>query len=101
MIEKIKNKNLSNFNLEQNIINQLINKYGKEKQIGQVIEEMAELIVELNKNINRNKENRQEILEEYTDVSFMLKQLVLIYGFTNDEIQSCMENKMSKAARNL
>ena len=37
------------------ILYEIVNHYTKEGQVGQAIEEMAELIVELNKNINRRQ----------------------------------------------
>lgn len=97
----VKTTKKSNFDLEDNIISNLIQKYGIEKQVGQTIEEMAELIVELNKNINRNKNNKDAILEEFVDVTFMLKQLKTIYNFSDEEIKEKMEEKMIKASKNL
>ena len=49
--------------------------WGKEPQMLQVIEEMSELIKEILKNINRHKDNVDEIIEETADVEIMLEQL--------------------------
>ena len=49
--------------------------WGKEPQMLQVIEEMSELTKEILKNINRKKNNIDEIIEETADVEIMLEQL--------------------------
>ncbi len=49
--------------------------WGKEPQMLQVIEEMSELTKEILKNINRNKDNIAELIEETADVEIMLAQL--------------------------
>lgn len=76
------------------IIIDIVERYGKEVQIGQAIEEMAELTVELNKNINRKKDNRTEIILEIADVAIMLAQLNLIYDVDSDELQGAIEHKL-------
>ena len=78
------------------IITRLINKYGKPAQVMQTIEEMTELTKELLKNINRGKENRKEILEEYVDVLFMLEQIKEIYSLRDEEIEQQYVLKMEK-----
>lgn len=42
------------------IIQDIVNKYSKEEQVMQTIEEMSELTKELVKNINRNKKMKQK-----------------------------------------
>ena len=81
------------------IIVLLIKKHGKKAQVMQTIEEMSELIKELLKDINRGKENREEILEEYCDVVFMLEQLKEIYGINNEEIEIQMCKKLEKVIK--
>lgn len=76
------------------IIKDIVNKYSKEEQVMQTIEEMAELTVELNKNINRNKENETEIILEIADVEIMLAQLILIYDIDPDKLQGAIEYKL-------
>ena len=56
------------------------------------IEEMSELIKELLKNINRGKNNPDEIFEEVADVAMMLEYLKSIYGITDERIWE-YENK--------
>lgn len=91
----------SNFSLKQNIMLQLIEKYGKDAQVIQTLEEMSELQKELIKNINRGADNRKEILAEFIDLRFMLEQIKVIYDFTDSEIQNMDEEKLAKAAKNL
>lgn len=76
------------------IINKIINKYGKEAQVLQTIEEMSELTKELLKNINRNKDNEKEITLEIADVLIMIMQLVEIYNIDGDKILGAMEYKL-------
>ena len=46
----------------------------------QVVEEMAELTKEILKNVNRDKDNLAELIEEAADVEIMLGQLKCCYG---------------------
>ena len=65
--------------------NELYKKYGKDLQINMVIEEMSELTNELLKD-KRGKDNRENIVEEYSDV-FLYKdsdvELILDKEFIN------------------
>lgn len=80
--------------MDEKILKMIIEKYGKNKQVGQAIEEMAELTVELNKNINRNKDNETEIILEIADVQIMLAQLVMIYDIDTEKLQGAVEYKL-------
>lgn len=76
------------------IIKDIVNKYSKEEQVLQTVEEMSELTKELVKNINRNKENETEIILEIADVEIMLAQLILIYDIDPDKLQGAIEYKL-------
>lgn len=76
------------------IINKIINKYGKNAQVLQTVEEMSELTKELIKNINRGKDNESEITLEIADVLIMIMQLVEIYNIAGDKILGAMEYKL-------
>jgi NTP pyrophosphatase (non-canonical NTP hydrolase) len=78
------------------IISKIVQTYSKEKQVGQAIEEMAELIVELNKNINRNKNNKKEITLELADVIVMTIELVMIYKIDIDKLYGAIEYKLER-----
>ena len=54
--------------------------WGKEPQMLQVIEEMSELTKEILKNVNRHKDNINELIEETADVEIMLEQLKYCYN---------------------
>lgn len=76
------------------IIKEIINHYGKEKQVLQSIEEMSELTKELLKNINRNRENETEIILEMADVIIMIIQLIEIFGIDREKILGAIEYKL-------
>lgn len=58
-----------------NIYEKALHTWGKNAQMLQVVEEMSELTKEILKNVNRNKDNISEIIEETADVEIMLEQL--------------------------
>lgn len=64
---------------EKELYKRALKDWGKEPQMMQVIEEMAELTKEILKNINRKKDNIAEIVEETADVEIMLGQLKCCY----------------------
>ena len=78
--------------------------WGKVAQYDQCIEEMAELIVALNKYkrkclYNEYKDNTKiedNVIEELADVSMCLEQM--IYFFGEDKVQTVMDQKLAKFA---
>lgn len=68
----------------QDILDKAISKWGKDAQLLMVLEEMSELQKEILKNINRGKNNLDEIIDETADVEIMLEQLKYIYGIDED-----------------
>ena len=76
------------------LIQTIAKRYGKEKQVLQAVEEMAELQKELIKNINRNKDNKKEIILEIADVEIMLMQLVDIYNIEPNKLIGAIEYKL-------
>lgn len=70
--------------------------WGKEAQVLVAIEEMSELTKELLKDVNRKKENRQEIIEELADVSIMLEQLKVIYDIQDEELENIIKEKVKR-----
>lgn len=74
--------------------------YGKKSRINHVIEEMSELTKELCKN-NRGFDTRDNILEEITDVEILLKQVKVIYGFTENEEFEMRVKKIAKLTKQL
>ena len=68
----------------------IIDYYGETNQKTKAIEEMAELIKAICKNDIENIE------EEIADVSIMLSQLQIIYGFSNDKIEKIKKEKINR-----
>ncbi len=81
------------------IIENIIKKYGKNAQVLQSIEEMSELTKELIKNINRGKNNKNEITMEIADVIIMIMQLILIYDIDTEQILGAIEYKLLREKR--
>ena len=108
------------------ILRKAVEKYGKNAQVMQAIEEMSELNVELCeynkeaqnplitettksmskltkvliKNINRNANNIKEIIEEIADVQIMIYQLIMIFSKEdkdlNEKLLGGMEYKIQR-----
>lgn len=67
---------------EKNLLEWAVNKYGIDAQIMQTFEEMGELMSAINK-YKRNRVGIKEIIEELADVSIMIDQLAVFYGYDN------------------
>jgi hypothetical protein len=63
--------------IEQELMKQAINKWGKDSQMDMVVEECAELIKAIQK--WRRNNDAMPIIEEAVDVELMLEQLKIIY----------------------
>lgn len=57
------------------VLKRALETWGEEPQMLMVVEEMSELMKEVLKNINRKKDNINQIIEETADVEIMLEQL--------------------------
>lgn len=73
-----------------NPLETIIDYYGRDKQKTKVIEELSELIKAICKNDVEN------IKEEIADVSIMLSQLQIIYGFSDWDIEIIKEKKINR-----
>ena len=74
--------------------------WGKEPQMLQGIEEMSELIKEILKNVNRHKDNINELIEETADVEIMLEQLKYCYNIRK-EVEDYKAQKLLKINKRL
>ena len=74
--------------------------YGRRNQMNIAIEEMAELTKEICKN-KRGFANRDNIIEEMTDVYIMLEQLEIIFDIDISEIIKMKEFKLNRLAERL
>ncbi|MBR2137423.1 MAG: hypothetical protein IJ852_05655 [Alphaproteobacteria bacterium] len=85
---------------EEQLYQRTIKVWGKEPQMLQVIEEMAELAKEILKNVNRKKDNISEIIEEAADVEIMLGQLKCCYHIA-DQIAAYKAEKLKTIEQRL
>lgn len=69
---------------------------GTNYEIHKTIEELTELSLELQQHINKGKDNRQEILEEYVDTIMKLTWIPKAFLFTDNEIQDMIKKKIRK-----
>ena len=76
-------------------LKRIIDYYGKESQVLRAIEEMSELTKELCKD-HRGKDNRQEIIEEISDVELMLDQLKIIFDINQMTIDYVKGQKIKR-----
>jgi len=82
------------------LMEKTINAWGAKAQTLMVLEEMAELQKEILKNINRDKDNITEIIDEVADVEIMLEQLKYIYKIEK-QVAERIPVKLEKVAKRL
>ena len=79
--------------------------YGYEPQSRQLIEEMAELTVAINKAWRKtfdtvdkipNMDDEERIVEEIADVEIMLRQIKYLLGVDEDELSQIAERKLDR-----
>ena len=75
-----------------------LDRWGLNAQAGQAIEECAELIVALQKYINRTPQPGmvENILDEIADVEMMLAQMRLVLGIDDDALRKRIEYKFER-----
>jgi len=75
-----------------------LNRWGVNAQVGQTVEECAELIVALQKYINRTPQPEfvDNILDEIADVEMMLAQMRLVLGINDDSLRERIEYKFNR-----
>jgi len=80
----------------------LIAKFGKEHQIDQAVEELAELIVAIKHHRkNPNPTTRRALVMEIVDVDIMIEQLKMIYEIPNPYYVGHRAAKIDKAKKYL
>lgn len=100
--------------MDRNKIEEIANHYGLENQSRQLIEEMAELTVAMNKYHRLHNETckeiqdrlKEEILlmniaEEMTDVQIMLEQVKFLLGVTVGDIEYIAEKKLKRQIKRM
>ena len=83
-----------------NTFERALKAWGKEPQMLQLIDEMSELTIEILKNINRKKDNINELIEETADVEIMLEQLKICYNIA-DAVTKYKTEKLKKIDQRL
>jgi NTP pyrophosphatase (non-canonical NTP hydrolase) len=78
------------------VLDRALAKWGVDSLVMLALEEMAELSKELLKNINRDKDNVDEIAAEIADVYITLEELKNLYGISEARISGLMDAKMSR-----
>jgi len=82
---------------EEEILTKAVKKFGKDLQVNQAIQEMAELIAELTKSIQKNNmDNISSILEEMADVEVTQKQLKIVFGNYLGIFKAHYKNKVNR-----
>ena len=76
----------------------VLEQWGLKAQVGQAIEECAELIVALQKHVNRTptSDTLENIIDEVADVEIMLAQMCLVFGIDDDTLRKRIECKFKK-----
>lgn len=82
------------------LMKKAIDVWGAKAQTLMVLEEMAELQKEILKNVNRDKDNIAEIIDETADVEIMLEQLKYIYQIEK-QVAERIPVKLEKVSKRL
>ena len=85
------------------IMQTALDQWGLAAQVGQTVEECAELIVALQKHINRtpSPDTIANILDEIADVEMMLAQMRLALNIDDDTLRERIERKFKKLSQYL
>ena len=85
---------------DKKLLKKAIDVWGKHAQLLTLLEEMSELQKEILKNINRGKENLNELIDETADVEIMLEQLKYIFDI-EQAVEERIPVKLEKVRRRL
>lgn len=80
---------------DKDVVLKAIQKWGSQRQILMLLEEMSELQKEILKNMNRGRDNLNELIDEAADVEIMLEQFKTIYGI-HQAIEERIPQKIKK-----
>jgi len=88
---------------EVKIMQTCLDQWGIPAQVGQTVEECAELIVALQKYVNRTPQPGmiENILDEIADVEMMLAQMRLVLGIDDDALRKRIEYKFERLSHYL
>ena len=83
-------------NYDDETLFQALQQFGFNRQVLVAVEELSELQKELLKNINRGQNNRDHVREELVDVLIIIRELVLLYDFSDTELNAVASEKMKR-----
>jgi NTP pyrophosphatase (non-canonical NTP hydrolase) len=76
--------------------------FGNEAQLKKTIEELNEVIVELQKAIDKSPDfNLKDLMLEIADVYNMLIQVCMMFSISEKEIEAAMDAKMIRTLRKI
>ena len=82
---------------EDDILRKAVKRFGNDLQVNQAIQEMAELIAELTKSIQKDSmDNISSILEEMADVEITQKQLKIVFENYSRVFKEHYKQKMER-----
>ncbi|MCL2407522.1 MAG: hypothetical protein FWC95_06290 [Defluviitaleaceae bacterium] len=84
-----------------NIMQNALTTWSAKAQLACLVEECAELIVAIQKQVNRGKDNVAAILDEIADVEIMMAQCRLHLGITDEDLRERITFKMDKVQKAL
>ena len=87
---------------EINIMQTALDRWGLNAQVGQTVEECAELIMALQKYYRLPREEAvKNILDEIADVEMMLAQMRLVFNIDDDALRKRIEYKFERLSQYL
>jgi NTP pyrophosphatase (non-canonical NTP hydrolase) len=86
--------------IDKKLLEQATIKWGEPIQLIMVMEEASELIKEISKYF-RGENNRENIIEEVSDVYIMLEQMRIIFNINDNELNANINKKMKKLEEKL
>lgn len=85
---------------EDTIYNEAIKIWGKNPQLLVLLEEFSELQKEILKNINREADNLDALIDETADVLIMMEQLQRLYNI-KEQVKKRIPEKLKKVEQRL
>lgn len=83
------------------IMTETIRYYGINNQLTVATEEMAELTQVLSKVIRGSLIDREHLIEEYSDVLYMMEQLKYIFNIEDKEVSDMIWKKQNRQAKRM
>ena len=91
---------MKNQYMSEEMCEKALKRFGKERQMWQLIEEFSELEKEIAKEVNGRREDLKDLTEEAADVLIMMDQLLYIYNI-HDEVKAQAEYKVNRLRKYL